>query len=180
MSCGILIEDHCLFHRLRREGALFLACNSGFRRRRFRSARVDTTFAEPVEVGMAADNSSVRILAAGMERFGTDGPRCSTARDHAEDDSGRLSLPPGDEEKRSRPGKFPVRFRADLAPAGTEGAALRHAKLWNDITSLPSSDRATGSSAGREAPLVSSASIPGHSAAESKKLAIARSSHDPS
>jgi hypothetical protein len=56
-----MIEDRSLFPRLRRGGGLFLAFYSGYPRLWFRLANVDATFAEPVELGMVADDSFVRM-----------------------------------------------------------------------------------------------------------------------
>ncbi len=90
MSHGITIEGHSLFLKLRREGRLFSAWWSRDGRRWNRLASVETTFAERVEVGVVAVNSSERALSAELERFDITDPQGSMARDHADDDSGSL------------------------------------------------------------------------------------------
>jgi regulation of enolase protein 1 (concanavalin A-like superfamily) len=87
VSRGVTIADRSLFLKLRREGVAFSACYSHDGRRWVELGRVDATFAERVEVGVVAVNSSKRTLSAELEGLSIEDPQGSMARDDADPDS---------------------------------------------------------------------------------------------
>ena len=82
VSHGITIEDRSLFLKLRRQGVAFSAWYSHDGRRWVELGRVDATFAERVEVGVVAVNSSKQTLSAELERLNVEDPQGSMARDY--------------------------------------------------------------------------------------------------
>jgi regulation of enolase protein 1 (concanavalin A-like superfamily) len=86
VSHGITIEDRPLFLKLQRQGGTFWAGYSRDGRRWIDLGRVDAPFAERVEVGVIAVNSSKRTLAAELESLRIDDPQGSMARDYGEPD----------------------------------------------------------------------------------------------
>jgi regulation of enolase protein 1 (concanavalin A-like superfamily) len=81
VSYGFTIGDGPLFLRLRRRGAAFWAWYSRDGRRWSALRRIDAEFAESVEVGAVAVNSSDRTLTAELEMLDIEDPRGSRARD---------------------------------------------------------------------------------------------------
>jgi regulation of enolase protein 1 (concanavalin A-like superfamily) len=95
VSRGVTIADRSLFLKLRRQGVAFSAWYSHDGRRWVELGRVDATFAERVEVGVVAVNSSKRTLSAELEGLSIEDPQDSMARDYADADSDEPSrLPP--------------------------------------------------------------------------------------
>jgi regulation of enolase protein 1 (concanavalin A-like superfamily) len=94
VSHGITTEDHSLFLKLRRQGAAFSAWYSRDGRRWVELGRVDATFAERVDVGVVAVNSSKQTLSAELEGLRVDDPQGSMARNYGDDDSARPLPPP--------------------------------------------------------------------------------------
>jgi regulation of enolase protein 1 (concanavalin A-like superfamily) len=86
VSHGITTEDRPLFLKLQRQGGAFRAAYSRDGRRWVDLGRVDASFAERVEVGVIAVNSSKRALAAELEGLRIDDPQGSMARDYGEPD----------------------------------------------------------------------------------------------
>jgi regulation of enolase protein 1 (concanavalin A-like superfamily) len=89
---GFAIEDGPLFLKLRRQGESFSAWYSYDGRRWVELGRVNTTFAERVEVGVMAVNSSRLPLSAELEMLNIEDPQGSMARDDA--DHGPEGPPP--------------------------------------------------------------------------------------
>ena len=87
VSHGITIGDHSLFLKLQRQGLTFSAWSSHDGRRWAELGKIETTFAERVEVGVIAVNSSQRTLLAELEGFSVQDPQGSMARDYADPDS---------------------------------------------------------------------------------------------
>ena len=94
VSRGITTDDRALFLKLRRQGVAFSAWYSHDGRRWVELGSVDATFAERVEVGVVAVNSSKRTLSAELEGLSVEDPQGSMARDYADPDSEEPSLPP--------------------------------------------------------------------------------------
>jgi regulation of enolase protein 1 (concanavalin A-like superfamily) len=94
MSRGITTDDRSLFLQLRRQGLALSACYSHDGRRWVELGRVDTNFAERVDVGVVAVNSSKRTLSAELERLSVTDPKGSMARDYGDHDSEEPSPPP--------------------------------------------------------------------------------------
>jgi len=94
VSHGVTIADRSLFLKLRRQGVAFSAWYSHDGRRWVELGRVDATFAERVEVGVVAVNSSERTLSAELEGLSIEDPHGSMARDYADPDSDEPSRPP--------------------------------------------------------------------------------------
>jgi regulation of enolase protein 1 (concanavalin A-like superfamily) len=94
VSHGITTEDHSLFLKLRRQGAAFSAWYSRDGRRWVELGRVDASFAERVDVGVVAVNSSKQTLSAELEGLRVDDPQGSMARDYGDDDSAKPLPPP--------------------------------------------------------------------------------------
>lgn len=94
VSHGITTEDHPLFLKLRRQGAAFSAWFSRDGRRWVELGRVDATFAERVDVGVVAVNSSKQTLSAELEGLSVDDPQGSMARDYGDHDSVEPLPPP--------------------------------------------------------------------------------------
>jgi regulation of enolase protein 1 (concanavalin A-like superfamily) len=94
VSRGITIEDGPLFLKLRRQDGTFSAWYSldGFQW--VDLGKVYATFAERVEVGVVAVNSSKQTLSAELERLNVEDPQGSMARDYADYDSEEPSRPP--------------------------------------------------------------------------------------
>ena len=86
VSHGITTEDRPLFLKLQRQGGAFRASYSRDGRRWVDLGRVDASFAERVEVGVVAVNSSKRTLSAELEGLRVDDPQGSMARDYGEPD----------------------------------------------------------------------------------------------
>ena len=87
VSRGVTIADRSLFLKLRRQGLAFSAWYSHDGRRWVDLGRVDATFAERVEVGLVAVNSSKRTQSAELEGLSIEDPQGSMARDDADLDS---------------------------------------------------------------------------------------------
>jgi regulation of enolase protein 1 (concanavalin A-like superfamily) len=120
VSHGITTTDRSLFLKLRRQGGAFSAWYSRDGRRWVELGRVDTTFAERVEVGAVAVNSSKRTLSAELERLSVEDPQGSMARDYADRDTEEPSPLPRHREKahrfvRVRPRDAPNRARMKVA-----------------------------------------------------------------
>ena len=95
VSRGIPNADGSLFLKLRRQGEAFSAWYSHDGRRWVELGGVDATFAERVEVGVVAVNSSKRTLSAELEWLSIEDPQGSMARDYADPDSDEPSrIPP--------------------------------------------------------------------------------------
>ena len=94
VSHGFTTEDAPLFLKLRRQGVAFSAWYSRDGRRWVALGRVDATFAERVEVGVVAVNSSKRTLSAELEGLSVEDPQGSMARDYGDHDSEESSPPP--------------------------------------------------------------------------------------
>jgi regulation of enolase protein 1 (concanavalin A-like superfamily) len=86
-SHGIPTEDRSLFLKLRRQGAAFSAWCSHDGRRWVELGSIDANFAERVEVGVIAVNSSRQTLKAELEGLRIDDPQGSMARDYGNQDS---------------------------------------------------------------------------------------------
>ena len=93
-SYGFTIKDGSLFLKLRRQGASFSAWYSHDGRRWIKLRRVDATFAQRVEVGVVAVNSSTEMLSAELEMLSVVDPQGSMARDDADRDTERPPPPP--------------------------------------------------------------------------------------
>jgi regulation of enolase protein 1 (concanavalin A-like superfamily) len=91
---GFAIEEGSLFLKLRRQGNAFSAWYSRDGRRWVELGRVDATFAERVEVGVIAVNSSTRALSAELEMLNIEDPLGSTARDDADHGPDEPTPPP--------------------------------------------------------------------------------------
>jgi regulation of enolase protein 1 (concanavalin A-like superfamily) len=94
VSRGFTIADGSLFLKLRRQGNAFSAWYSFDGRRWVGLGRVDASFAERVEVGVVAVNSSTQTLSAELEMLNVEDPQGSMARDDADQDPEGPSLPP--------------------------------------------------------------------------------------
>jgi regulation of enolase protein 1 (concanavalin A-like superfamily) len=94
VSHGFTTEDAPLFLKLRRQGVAFSAWYSRDGRRWVALGRVDATFAERVEVGVVAVNSSKQTLSAELERLSVEDPQGSMARDYGDHDSEAAAPPP--------------------------------------------------------------------------------------
>jgi regulation of enolase protein 1 (concanavalin A-like superfamily) len=94
VSRGITTDDRSLFLQLRRQGPVFSASYSRDGRRWVELGTVDTAFAERVEVGAVAVNSSKRTLSAKLEGLSVEDPQGSTARDYGDHDSDEDPSPP--------------------------------------------------------------------------------------
>jgi regulation of enolase protein 1 (concanavalin A-like superfamily) len=119
VSHGITTEDRSLFLKLRRQGGAFSAWSSRDGRRWVELGRVDTTFAERVEVGVVAVNSSKRTLSAKLERLSVEDPQGSMARDYGDHDSEEEPSPPPPGSKKGpqvRP--IPTSGRTEPSPGG--------------------------------------------------------------
>jgi regulation of enolase protein 1 (concanavalin A-like superfamily) len=90
MTRGIKTDGRSLFVKLGRHGGAFAAWYSHDGRRWIELGTVDTSFAERVEVGVVAVNSSQRALSAEMEHLSVEDPLGSVARDYG----GRVSQGP--------------------------------------------------------------------------------------
>jgi regulation of enolase protein 1 (concanavalin A-like superfamily) len=112
MSRGITIDDRTLLLKLRREGGVFSAWSSHDGRRWVELGWVEATFAERVEVGVVAVNSSQRTLSAELEGLSVEDPQGSMARDSADNDSEGPSHPPSEstEGPQARPRHISVLF----------------------------------------------------------------------
>ena len=93
-SYGFTIKDGSLFLKLGRQGASFSAWYSHDGRRWIKLRRVDATFAQRVEVGVVAVNSSTEMLSAELETLSVVDPQGSMARDYADRDTERPPPPP--------------------------------------------------------------------------------------
>lgn len=82
VSRGIPMEDRPLFLKLRRQGAGFSAWSSRDGHRWVELGWIDAGFAERVEVGVLAVNSSTQTLSAELEGLSVEDPKGSTARDY--------------------------------------------------------------------------------------------------
>jgi regulation of enolase protein 1 (concanavalin A-like superfamily) len=94
VSRGFTIGDGSLVLKLRRQGNSISAWYSSDGRRWVGLGRIDATFAEQVEVGVVAVNSSKRTLSAELEMLNVEEPQGSMARDYADHDSEVPSPPP--------------------------------------------------------------------------------------
>jgi regulation of enolase protein 1 (concanavalin A-like superfamily) len=91
---GFTVEDGPLWLKLRRQGGSFSAWYSHGGRRWVALGRIDTTFADRVEVGVDAVNSAERTLSAELEMLNIEDPQGSKARDYADHDPEGPSRPP--------------------------------------------------------------------------------------
>ena len=82
MTRRIKTGGRSLFLKLSRHGGAFSAWCSHDARRWIELGKVDATFAERVEVGVIAINSSQRALSAEMEELRVEDPSGSMARDY--------------------------------------------------------------------------------------------------
>ena len=94
VSHGITTGDRPLSLKLRRQGTAFSASYSRDGRRWVELGRVEATFAERVEVGVVAVNSSKQTLSAELEGLSVTDPQGSMARDYGDHDSEEPSSPP--------------------------------------------------------------------------------------
>jgi regulation of enolase protein 1 (concanavalin A-like superfamily) len=94
VSRGLRTEDRAVFLKLRRQGEAFSAWYSLDGRRWAGLGRVDAAFAERIEVGVVAVNSSKQTMLAELERLNIEDPHGSMARDYRDRDSEEPSLPP--------------------------------------------------------------------------------------
>jgi regulation of enolase protein 1 (concanavalin A-like superfamily) len=136
VSRGFAVEDGPLFLQLRRQGEAFSAQCSRDGRRWVELGRVDASFADRVEVGVVAINSSTRTLWAKLEMLNIEDPQGSMARDDADHASEAPPLPPAAsrEVPQIRPRQMSVLFDPnprpkspprDPAPATTERTGFR-------------------------------------------------------
>jgi regulation of enolase protein 1 (concanavalin A-like superfamily) len=93
VSRGITTADRSPFLQLRRRGPALSACYSHDGRRWVELGGVDANFAERVEVGVVAVNSSKQTLSAELERLSITDPQGSMARDYGDHDSEEPSPP---------------------------------------------------------------------------------------
>jgi regulation of enolase protein 1 (concanavalin A-like superfamily) len=130
LSHGITIADRSLFLKLRREGKAFSAWYSYDGRQWVELERIDATFAERVEVGVVAVNSSKRTLSAELEGLSIKDPLGSMARDYADPDSEEPSrAPPApreDPQVRPRPASVPMGPGPGLSPDERESPPRHH------------------------------------------------------
>jgi regulation of enolase protein 1 (concanavalin A-like superfamily) len=91
---GFTIEDRPLWLKLRRQGAAFSAWYSYDGRRWVALRRIDTTFADRVEVGVVAVNSAEQTLSAELEMLNIEDPQGSKARDYPDHEPEGASPPP--------------------------------------------------------------------------------------
>ncbi len=89
---GFAIEGGSLFLKLRRQGDSFTAWYGHDGRRWIELGRIDATFAERVQVGVVAVNSSKQTLSAELEMLNIEDPQGSMARREA--DPGQEGPPP--------------------------------------------------------------------------------------
>jgi regulation of enolase protein 1 (concanavalin A-like superfamily) len=92
-SHGFRTEDRPLFVKLRREGVAFFAWYSRDGRHWVELGQLDTSFGEPVEVGVVAVNSSTKALSAELEALIINDPSGSNARDYGDPGSKELPRP---------------------------------------------------------------------------------------
>jgi regulation of enolase protein 1 (concanavalin A-like superfamily) len=85
-SHGIKMADRPLFLKLRRQGVAYSAWYSYDGRGWVQLGEVDASFAERVEVGVVAVNSSKETLSAELEMLNVEDPQGSMARDYPDDD----------------------------------------------------------------------------------------------
>jgi regulation of enolase protein 1 (concanavalin A-like superfamily) len=162
VSHGITIADRSLFLKLRRQGAAFSAWYSHDGRQWVELGRIDATFAERVEVGVVAVNSSKRTLSAELEGLSVKDPLGSVARDYADPDSEEPLRPPPssreDPQVRPKstsvliePGRGPSQDERESPPRlGSDHPSRKTMKGPIDIfrrTSLEGNDRSRGSRA---------------------------------
>ena len=94
VSRGIITKDRSLFLKLQRQGVAYSAWYSRDGRRWVELGTIEATFAERVEVGVVAVNSSKRKLSAELERLSVNDPQGSMARDYGDHDSEKPTPPP--------------------------------------------------------------------------------------
>ena len=94
MSHGITSERRSLFLKLGRQGGAFSAWCSYDGHRWTELGDAEATFAERVEVGVVAVNSSQKMLSAELESLSVVDPAGSMAWDYDDPDSGGPSHPP--------------------------------------------------------------------------------------
>jgi regulation of enolase protein 1 (concanavalin A-like superfamily) len=140
---GFTIEDGPLWLKLRRQGAAFSAWYSYDGRRWVALRRIDTTFADRVEVGVVAVNSAEQALSAELEMLNIEDPQGSKARHDADHDPEGLSRPPPASSGvlQVRPRRVPLGSLAQddadhdpgrpsgPAPASSEGAQVRPRRM---------------------------------------------------
>jgi regulation of enolase protein 1 (concanavalin A-like superfamily) len=93
VSRGFTDDDRPVFLKLRREGPAFSAWYSYDGRRWVELGGIDAPFAERVEVGVMAVNSSRQTLSAELEGLRVDDPRGSMARDYGDPGSEEPARP---------------------------------------------------------------------------------------
>ena len=119
MSRGYAIEDGPLYLKLGRQGAGFSAWYRQDGRRWSALPRVNTAFAEGVEVGVVAVNSSGQPLSAELEMWNVEDPQGSMARDDSGHDS---EVPP-------RPVPAPSEAPLRPVPASSEAPPVRPKRM---------------------------------------------------
>jgi regulation of enolase protein 1 (concanavalin A-like superfamily) len=109
---GITIDDGPLFLNLRRHGGSFSAWYSHDGRRWVELAPMAARFAERVEVGVVAVNSSTETLSAELELLSVEDPSGSMARDYTGPDPEQPPPPPvaSTEDPPIRPRRISVLF----------------------------------------------------------------------
>jgi hypothetical protein len=136
VSRGFTIEDGPLFLKLQRQGEAFSAWYSRDGRRWVELGGINATFAEQVEVGVIAVNSSGQTLSAELEMLDIEDPRGSMARDDAGrgPDGPPRPPPPSTEVPQARPRRTSMLFEPGPrrkpparppAPATTEATGFR-------------------------------------------------------
>jgi hypothetical protein len=115
MSRGFTIQDGPLFLKLRRQGKTFSAWYSYDGRRWVDIGLIGATFADRVEVGVVAVNSSEETLSAELEMLKVEDPQGSMARDYPDRGRESPSRPPpaSTEAPQARPRRTSMLFRPD-------------------------------------------------------------------
>ena len=117
VSRGFAVQEGSLFLKLRRQGESFSAWYSHDGRRWIKLGRVDATFAQRVEVGVVAVNSSTQMLSAELEMLNVEDPQGSMARDYADRDTeGSASRSPGMRRASGNGRLRPRRFKRSQKP----------------------------------------------------------------
>jgi hypothetical protein len=130
MSRGFAIEDGPLYLKLGRQGAGFSAWYSHDGRRWSALPGVDTAFAERVEVGVVAVNSSGQPLSAELEMWNVEDPQGSMARDDSGHDPEVPPRPvPASSEGPPRPVPASSEGPPRPVPASSEAPPVRPKRM---------------------------------------------------
>jgi regulation of enolase protein 1 (concanavalin A-like superfamily) len=124
VSRGFTIVDGPLFVKLQRQDQAFSGSYSHDGRRWVALGRLDASFAERVEVGVVAVNSSERPLSAELEMLNVEDPQGSMARDDADrgpEGPSRLPLAPA-----GAPPVRPRRISVLFDPNPERKSPIRH------------------------------------------------------